>query len=64
VRVAAATEDGRANAELVRLLATVLEVAERSLAVVAGHRSRTKIVSVEGLDAAEVERRFERATRS
>ncbi|HJQ75548.1 MAG TPA: DUF167 domain-containing protein [Gaiellaceae bacterium] len=60
-RVAAAPEDGRANAELVRLLATVLDVPERSLAIVAGRRSRTKIVSVEGLDPSEVERRLERS---
>jgi uncharacterized protein (TIGR00251 family) len=61
VRVAAPPEDGRANVELLRLLATVLGVAERSLAIVAGQRSRTKIVSVEGLDPAEVERRLERS---
>jgi uncharacterized protein (TIGR00251 family) len=61
VRVAAAPEDGRANTELVRLLATVLEVPERSLSIVVGQRSRTKTVDVEGVDLAEAERRLEAA---
>ena len=59
VRVAAAPEDGRANAELLRLLATVLGVPERSLAIVAGRQSRRKTVTVDGVDPAEAERLLE-----
>jgi uncharacterized protein (TIGR00251 family) len=62
-RVAAAPEGGRANAELVRLVAGVLDVPERSVSVVAGGRSREKTVTVEGLDPVEVERRLEAAAR-
>jgi uncharacterized protein (TIGR00251 family) len=64
VRVAAAPEDGRANAELVRLLATMLDVPARSISIVAGHRSRSKTVTVEGIEPAEVERRLDAAGRS
>jgi uncharacterized protein (TIGR00251 family) len=63
VRVAAAAEDGRANAELVRLLATIFDVPERSVSIVFGRNSRTKIVEVEGVDPADVERRLGAASR-
>jgi uncharacterized protein (TIGR00251 family) len=63
VRVAAAPEGGRANAELVRLLAGVLDVPERSLSIVAGRQSRQKTVAVEGLDQQEAERRLAAAGR-
>ena len=63
VRVAAAPEDGRANAELVRLLATVFDVPERSVSIVTGRPSRTKTVEVEGVDPADVERRLDAASR-
>ena len=63
VRVAAAPEGGRANAELVRLLAAVLDVPVRSVTIVAGSRARTKTAVVEGVDPAEVERRLDAASR-
>lgn len=62
-RVAAAPEGGRANAELVRLLATVLDVPERSLSIAAGRQSRTKTVAIEGVDLAEAEQRLAAASR-
>jgi uncharacterized protein YggU (UPF0235/DUF167 family) len=62
-RVAAGPEGGRANAELVRLLATVLDVPERSLSIAAGRRSRTKTVAVEGIGLAEAEQRLTAASR-
>ena len=60
-RVAAAPEDGRANAELERLLAGVLGVPERSVSIVAGRRSRTKILAVDGVDVVEAERLLDAA---
>jgi uncharacterized protein (TIGR00251 family) len=61
VRVTSAPERGRANADLLRLLADALEVPKRSLALVSGHTSRDKVVELEGLDADEAERRLESA---
>ena len=63
VRVAAAPERGRANAELLRLLATVLDVPSQRLTIVAGRQSRTKSVAVEGLDLGELEQRLDAASR-
>ena len=58
VRVAAAPEDGKANEAVLRLLADKLAVPRRQLSVVSGHAARDKIVELEGLDAAEAERRL------
>jgi uncharacterized protein YggU (UPF0235/DUF167 family) len=60
VRVAAPPERGRANAALVGLLASVLEVPAGSVRVVGGQRGRSKVVEVDGLDPGEVERRLDR----
>jgi hypothetical protein len=58
VRVAAPPERGRANDALVELLAQVLGLRADRVTVVAGHRSRRKLVEVRGLDAAELDRRL------
>jgi uncharacterized protein YggU (UPF0235/DUF167 family) len=63
VRVAAPPEHGRANAALVRVLASVLDLPAGSVRVVGGQRARAKVVEVE-LDAKEVERRLERKVSS
>jgi len=49
VRVTQPAESGRANEAVVRLLADTFSVPARDVAVVAGHTSRDKIVSVAGL---------------
>ena len=59
VRVASAPEHGRANADVLQLLADALGVPAGSLALVSGHASRDKVVQLDGLDAAEAERRLE-----
>jgi uncharacterized protein (TIGR00251 family) len=47
VRVAAPAVDGRANEELVRVVAAWAGVARRRVHVVRGHRSRRKVVDIE-----------------
>lgn len=59
--VSAPPEDGRANEAVVELLATLLGVKRRQLAVARGTSSRSKVIEVEGVEAAEVERRLEAA---
>ncbi len=61
VRVAAAPEKGRANEELLALLASTLGVGQRDLHLVAGSGSRDKIVELRGLSADEAHRRLARA---
>jgi uncharacterized protein len=58
--VAAPPEGGRANAELVALLSGTLGVPRSGVRVLAGHASRRKIVEVDGLDGAALERLLER----
>ena len=61
VRVTSAPERGKANADVLRVLARALDVPDRSLSLVSGHASRDKVVELRGLDAAEAERRLEQA---
>jgi uncharacterized protein YggU (UPF0235/DUF167 family) len=58
--VAAPPERGRANAALVGLLSSVLDVPAGSVRVVGGQRGRSKVVEIEALDTMEVERRLAR----
>jgi uncharacterized protein (TIGR00251 family) len=62
VRVAAAPEDGKANAAVVRLLADAVRVPAKDVAIVSGHASRDKIVALEGVDTDEIERRLAEAS--
>ncbi len=62
VRVSAAPENGKANAAVERLLADVLGMPARDVAIVSGHTSRDKLVALTGIDSNEIERRLARAS--
>jgi uncharacterized protein (TIGR00251 family) len=62
VRVTAPPEDGRANEAVLRLLADALSVPRRSLSLVSGHAARDKIVVLDGVGPAQIERRLASAT--
>ena len=59
LRVTAPAENGRANDAVVRLLAETVDVPRRRISLVAGHTARDKVVQLDGVEAAEVERRLE-----
>jgi uncharacterized protein (TIGR00251 family) len=59
LRVTAPAEGGRANDAVVRLLAETVDVPRRRVSLVAGHTAREKVVQLDGVEAAEVERRLE-----
>lgn len=58
VRVVAPPERGRANDEVVALLARVLELARPAIRVVAGRSARDKVVELDGVTVEEAERRL------
>ena len=58
VRVAAPAVEGAANTALVRLLADELGLALRDIRIVAGARSRQKLVMVDGVAAETVVARW------
>ena len=58
VAVAAPPVDGAANEAVVETLAAALGVPKRSVEILRGETSRTKLVAVHGLDEAELLRRL------
>lgn len=62
VRVTAPPEDGRANEAVLRLLAETLSVPRAALTLVSGHGARDKIVALDGVGPAQIERRLASAT--
>jgi hypothetical protein len=56
VRVAAPPTDGRANAGLIALLASALQVPQSAVQVATGHGGRDKCIEVDGVERADVER--------
>jgi uncharacterized protein (TIGR00251 family) len=58
VRIAAPPVEGKANKALVAYLADILGVRKNRIEIVAGERGLDKIVSVEGMAAADVEERI------
>ena len=58
VHVRAPAQRGKANDAVLRLLAAALGVERRRLRIVRGETSRQKVVSVDGLDGAQVRARL------
>jgi uncharacterized protein (TIGR00251 family) len=58
LRVAAAPERGRANAEVVDLLAASLDLRRPDVRIVSGASSRDKTVEIVGITLEEAERRL------
>lgn len=51
-------EDGRANEAVLRLLAETLGRPRRDIAIVAGHATRNKVVTLAGIGPDELDRRL------
>ena len=62
VRVTAPPEGGRANEAVLRLLAETLALPRRALTLVSGHGARDKIVELDGIAPAQLDRRLASAT--
>jgi uncharacterized protein (TIGR00251 family) len=62
--VAAEPQKGRANRELVKLLAKTLDVRRSQIRITRGAHSRKKRLRITGVSASEVERKLEGAART
>jgi uncharacterized protein (TIGR00251 family) len=60
-KVAAPAKEGRANAALIEVLAEELALPKSAIRIVAGAKSKTKVVEIAGADPALVERLLHRA---
>lgn len=56
IRLAAPPVEGKANVALIKFLAGLLGVRKRRIEIVAGHRGLDKIISIEDMTSAQVER--------
>lgn len=61
LRVVSAPERGRANDEVLGVVAAALEIPRAAVRLVSGAASRDKVVEIDGLDAREADRRLGRA---
>jgi uncharacterized protein (TIGR00251 family) len=62
VSVTAAPEHGRANDAVLRLLAEALSLPRAALTLLSGHTGRDKVVLLDGVGPAQIERRLASAT--
>lgn len=58
VKVAAPPVKGQANKELITFLSQALGVGKGALAIIKGHTSRSKLVTIEGLSQEEISKRL------
>ena len=58
VKVVAALEGGRANIELLRVVAEELKIPARHISIESGGSSTNKVLKISGLDDEEVKRRI------
>ena len=58
VKVTAPPEGGRANKEVIALLARTFGLGRRAVAIVAGEKSRQKVAALEGISEAEIAARI------
>jgi uncharacterized protein len=58
ITLRAPATEGKANKALIRFLAAQLGILPRQIALMRGHKSRSKLIRIEGLSEREVQERF------
>ncbi|MGP8247162.1 MAG: DUF167 domain-containing protein [Bryobacteraceae bacterium] len=58
IRLAAPPVEGKANQECIRLLAELAGVPRAAVRIVRGETARTKLIEIDGIEQAELERRL------
>jgi uncharacterized protein (TIGR00251 family) len=58
VKINASPIEGKANSELVKYLAGLLEIPKSNISILRGHTSRNKTIEIAGRDGEEISRRL------
>ncbi len=58
VKINASPIEGKANSELVKYLAGLLEIPKSNIGILRGHTSRNKTIEIAGRDGEEISRRL------
>ncbi|TFG30352.1 DUF167 domain-containing protein [Candidatus Thorarchaeota archaeon] len=58
INLAAPAKEGKANTELVKRLSKLLKISTSSIKLVVGHKSREKVLLIDGLSAEEVKQKL------
>jgi uncharacterized protein (TIGR00251 family) len=58
VKIAAPPVEGKANKKLVEFLSEMLDISKSQINIVKGASGKNKVIEIDGLDVAEVKRRF------
>jgi len=58
IKLRAAAVEGKANAALIRFLAEQMELSRHAIVLQRGHKSRDKLIRVDGLSQEDVRRRL------
>ena len=58
IKLRAAAVEGKANAALIRFLAEQMELPQHAIVLQRGHKSRDKLIRVDGLSQEDVRRRL------
>lgn len=60
IKIKSAPVDGEANAACIKFLASLFRLPKSSLTIKTGHKSRSKIIEIEGLSLDEIKRIIDR----
>ena len=55
INLSSPAREGKANTELVKKLSKLLKLSSNAIRIVAGHKSREKIILIDGLNTEEIE---------
>ena len=55
INLTSPAREGKANTELVKKLSKLLKLSSNAIRIVAGHKSREKVILIDGLSTEEVE---------
>jgi len=55
INLSSPAREGKANTELVKKLSKLLKLSSNAIRIVAGHKSREKVILIDGLSTEEIE---------